>query len=230
MTTDPGADDRPPGPATPSSLLQRIGEGAPGAYARLVNLYAPVVARWCRRAGLPAADVDDVLQEVFRAVVRTVADFRRDRASGSFHAWLFTITRNKIRDLQRRQGREPAAVGGSDFQRRLEQESAVEDDASTGSGDATDPQSLLRRCLDLVRVEFEEKTWQAFWRAVIDEQETSEIARDLGMSANAVRLAKSRVLRRLRLELRDLIEMSDDRTGDGAESRDMRPRSPDSGG
>ena len=65
---------------------------------------------------------------------------------------------------------------------------------------------MYRRALDLVRPEFTEKTWQAFWRSVIDGHDTADIASDLGMTANAARLAKLRVLRRLRQELDGLVE------------------------
>jgi RNA polymerase sigma-70 factor (ECF subfamily) len=60
--------------------------------------------------------------------------------------------------------------------------------------------------LQVVQAEFEDRTWQAFWKAVVDEQPTAGIAEDLGMTVNAVRLAKSRVLRRLRSELEGLVE------------------------
>ena len=54
------------------------------------------------------------------------------------------------------------------------------------------------------RAEFEERTWQAFWRVTVEGQDTAEVAAQLGISANGVRQAKSRVLRRLREELGEL--------------------------
>jgi RNA polymerase sigma-70 factor (ECF subfamily) len=203
--------DAPSGPSssespdsTSTTLLQKVQTGSPEAWSRLVLLYAPVVARWCRRAGLQPEDSDDVLQEVFRAVARKVADFRRDPAGGSFHAWLHTITHNKVRDHFRRWKGQPQAAGGSDVQALLEEVPAPNSGALSSVPDA-EPYSLLRRGLDLVQGEFEAKTWQAFWRAVVDDQDTAVIAADLGLSANAVRVAKSRVLRRLRQELGDLL-------------------------
>lgn len=64
--------------------------------------------------------------------------------------------------------------------------------------------------LDLIRPEFEDRTWQAFWRATVDGQESSAVAETLGMTAVAVRQAKSRILRRLREALHELDE-SDER-------------------
>jgi RNA polymerase sigma-70 factor (ECF subfamily) len=57
-----------------------------------------------------------------------------------------------------------------------------------------------------LRSEFEEHTWRAFWRVAVDGQPAPEVAAELGMKPNAVRTAKSRVLRRLREELGDLVD------------------------
>src|SRR5205085_2616687 len=131
---------------------------------RLLSLYAPVVCRWVRRAGITGPDQDDVSQDVFRAVARGVASFRRDQGSGSFAAWVATLTRHAVADHFRRRSGEPAAVGGSDFQQRLDQQPAPEEDSSSGGAGPSPRREVVRSALDLVRGEFESKTWQAFWR------------------------------------------------------------------
>jgi RNA polymerase sigma-70 factor (ECF subfamily) len=55
-----------------------------------------------------------------------------------------------------------------------------------------------------VRGEFEPRTWQAFWKTAVDGRPVKDVADELGMSPGAVRVAKSRVLHRLRDELGDL--------------------------
>ena len=65
---------------------------------------------------------------------------------------------------------------------------------------------FLRRMLDLVRVEFENRTWEAFWRIVVDGQSPAEVAAAMDLSLPAVYKAKSRVLRRLREQLQGLLE------------------------
>jgi RNA polymerase sigma-70 factor (ECF subfamily) len=62
---------------------------------------------------------------------------------------------------------------------------------------------LFSRALELIRAEFQERTWRAFWRVVVEGQSPQVIAQELNMSPGAVRVAKSRVLHRLRLELGD---------------------------
>jgi RNA polymerase sigma-70 factor (ECF subfamily) len=147
-------------------------------------------------------------QEVFRALVRTIARFRRDGPGDSFRAWLATVTRNKIRDHWRKRRSEPEAFGGTAAQERLAREPAerLEESVSAGGTEgAADLGSAGHRALDLIRAEFGEKTWLAFWRVSVDRKTPAEAAAELGMSTNAVYLAKSRVLRRLRTEFGDLL-------------------------
>ena len=63
---------------------------------------------------------------------------------------------------------------------------------------------FTHRVMKLIRAEFEDHTWRAFWRSAVEGHSTAEIAGDLGMSKGAVRQAKYRVLQRLREELEDL--------------------------
>jgi RNA polymerase sigma-70 factor (ECF subfamily) len=165
-----------------------------------------VVGRWCERAGLRYPDTGDVIQEVFRTVAQRVGDFRRDRGSGSFVAFLWTVTRSRIVDHHRRSGREPEAVGGSDFQERLHQEPAPEDSSSEATP-VEEQNVVIRRVLDLVRGQVAETTWEAFWRTVIDGQSPADVAAELGLSsAAAVYVACSRVKKRLRQQLEGLLD------------------------
>ena len=60
--------------------------------------------------------------------------------------------------------------------------------------------------MDRIKDEFQEKTWQAFWLTVIEGRSAAALAGELGVSAAAVRQSRSRVLRRLKRELGDLLE------------------------
>jgi RNA polymerase sigma-70 factor (ECF subfamily) len=190
-----------PEKSTSLTLLERIRGRDEEAWRRLLHLYAPLVNRWCGLKGLRGQDAEDVQQEVFRAVAASLEGFRRDRAGDTFRGWLRGITRNKVLDHYRRRGSQPEAQGGTDAHRQLEQvaEADIPDDPEEEVG------GLYRRALELVRSEFEERTWNAFWRAAVEGQSPSDIATDLGVTPAAVRKAKSRVLHRLRQEIGDLI-------------------------
>jgi RNA polymerase sigma-70 factor (ECF subfamily) len=186
--------------STCSTLLQRVQQQQPDAWRRLVELYGPLVYRWCRRSQLRPEDAADVVQEVFTAVSQHVAEFQRGPGQGGFRAWLATITRNKIYDFFRRQRNRATAHGGTDAYEQLAQvpDEAVVEEATQ----APDDDSLLsRRALDIVRAEFETRTWEAFCRVVLQGQVPADVAQDLGISVNAVYKSKSRILRRLRQEL-----------------------------
>jgi RNA polymerase sigma-70 factor (ECF subfamily) len=185
-------------------LLERLKADDAEAWDRLVVLYAPMVYRWCRRWDLRDQDIADILQDVFQAVATHIATFRKEHPGDTFRGWLRTITHSKVQDYFRRMGREPAGVGGTDAQIRLASlpAAAVVDDDD--SREETAERLLISRGLDLIRGEFAERTWKAFWATAVEGRETRDVALELGMSPGAVRVAKSRVLQRLRAELGDV--------------------------
>jgi RNA polymerase sigma-70 factor, ECF subfamily len=193
-----------PSTATSPTLLERIKAGDAAAWDRLVRLYAPLVYRWCHRWDLPEQEIADVFQDVFQAVSIHIASFRKDRPSDTFRGWLRTIAHNKVRDHYRKMGREPGGAGGTDAQIRLSMLPAAESPDEDDPGGEQADQELFRRALELIRTEFEERTWRAFWLTAVEDRAPKEVAAELSMSPGAVRVAKSRVLRRLREELGEL--------------------------
>lgn len=191
---------------TSLTLLQRLRANEPDAWTRLIGLYRPLVLFWCGRAGVRGPDAEDASQDVFQVAVRRLPDFRRDRPGDTFRGWLRGITRNVVSAQARRNDTGPAAVGGSTAQFRI-QEFA---DPATDAGDQDDPESevaaLMRRALDVVRAEFEPTTWRAFLATAVDGHPAPAVAADLGLTAAAVRQAKSRVLRRVKQELGESAE------------------------
>lgn len=187
-----------------SSLLRRVQSRDASAWWRLVKLYGPVVYAWARGAGLQAADATDVVQEVFAAVWQSIEQFRRDRPEDSFRGWLWTIARNKIRDRFRRLRHQPQAHGGTAAQEILARLPEQPPATSPGQSGLQAGSGLVHRALELVRAEFEESTWQAFWRTAVDGRSPAGVAEELGMTLHAVYKAKSRVLQRLRHELEGL--------------------------
>jgi RNA polymerase sigma-70 factor, ECF subfamily len=185
-----------------SSLLMRVRLSDQAAWERLVNVYSPLVYRWCKESGLQPADAADIGQQVFLAVARKVRDFRRDGDGGSFRGWLRAITRNRLCDYYRATMTREERPGGD----ALDQAADAPGDLDPAS-DQEEEALVYRRAVELMQVEFEERTWRAFWQMVVDGRRAGEVARDLDMSPNAVYLARSRVLRRLREEFADLMDL-----------------------
>jgi RNA polymerase sigma-70 factor (ECF subfamily) len=176
-------------------LLERVKVQDAEAWRRLVQIYGPLVYGWCRRWELQADDVADIFQEVFQAVAAQIGGFRKDRPGDTFRGWLWGVTRHKIADHFRRLGKQPVAAGGSDAQQRLlELPQPPDDDSAAGA-------SPVQRVLPLIQGEFEPRTWQMFWRTAVEGHAPRDVAAEMGVTPDAVRMAKSRVLRRLRQEL-----------------------------
>jgi RNA polymerase sigma-70 factor (ECF subfamily) len=188
------------------TLLERLRANDSDAWRVMVQLYTPLVCHWTARGGVRGADVEDVAQEVFHAAATHMEGFRRERPGDSFRGWLRGITRNKVLQHFRRQGRHPKASGGTDALVQLQE---VHDDATPSAPADEDPleelDGLRRRALELVRSQFEERTWQAFWLVVVEGRSPAEIAAEMGVTASAVRMAKSRVLHKLKEEFGELI-------------------------
>lgn len=191
--------------STSRSLLARAQANDAAAWDRLVDLYAPSVLRWCSGHGLAQHDAADVFQEVFHAAARHLVAFRKEGSQDTFRGWLRTITANKIHDHYRRRQRDAPGVGGSEQQAALVQAPAPpppDQDEAEAAADGVGSE-LLQRALDQVRGTLREKTWLAFRETVLAGRPAADVAAELGMTTGAVRVAKCRVLQRLREELAD---------------------------
>jgi len=200
--------------STSRSLLIRLRDDDDDAWTRMVDLYTPLVCYWCRRLNLPEQDLPDVLQEIFRAVAKNITRFRKDRPGDTFRGWLRTISRSKVMDSFRRQGREAQATGGTDAQMKfahLPDPQADEDaDEPDEDGPSTDEDSerhlLFQRALQIIQTDFHDRTWQAFWKVAVEGLPVADVADELSMKPGTVRVARCRVLARLRSEFGDLLQ------------------------
>jgi RNA polymerase sigma factor (sigma-70 family) len=191
---------------TSLSLLNRLRlQPDADAWTRLVDLYTPLIQGWLRRQCVPPADADDLTQEVMTVVVRELPHFEHNQQRGAFRNWLRTITVNRLRILWRSRQTRPLATGDSDFLKTLDE---LEDPKSDLSRlwDQQHDQHVAHRLMELVEPQFEAATWKAFRRVVLDGVKAALVAAELKMSVNAVLLAKSRVLSRLRQEMEGLTD------------------------
>src|SRR6516165_10633262 len=190
---------------TSVSLLECLA-GAPtdDDWRRLDDLYRPLLRAWMAREGVPASDIDDLVQDVLLVVYRKIGGFER-RGKGAFRAWLRTILANRVRDYFRGQKYLPTATGDSDFLRRLD-ELESPDSALSQLLDREHDEHVVASLLRTVQGDFAPVTWQAFLRHVQEGEPAGEVAEALGLSLNSVLLAKSRVLKRLRQEAAGFVD------------------------
>lgn len=191
---------------TSLSLLDRLGDGSdPDCWRQWVAVYSPLLRSWLRRYDvLQPADVEDIIQEALTAVARELPGYRHNQRPGSFRRWLRLILVHRLRNFWKTRRRNPAAVGGSDFQRQLDELSG---DASAESRqwDLQHDRHLMNRLLKQVEPRFAAHTWSAFRRHVLDGESPADVAAELDMPLHSVYAAKSRVLAALRQEAGGLI-------------------------
>jgi len=189
---------------TSVSLIDRLAaDPSEPDWRRLHDVYRPLLHRWAARAGVPGADADDLAQDVMVVVVAEVGGFVR-RGDGAFRAWLRGILANRLKAFFRTRDRRPVATGDGDFHAMLHE---LECPGSSLSvlWDREHDRHVAGQLMLRVQGDFAATTWRAFRLQVLDGQSALQVAEELGLSLNAVLLAKSRVLKRLREELRGLV-------------------------
>lgn len=190
---------------TSQSLLERLRQADPSAtdWQRLTDIYEPLVRAWLARTPGLANEIDDLAQEVLIVLLKELPRFDRQR-DGSFRAWLRQVTVNHIRTWRRARQRLPV-VGLDPVDGYL---ARLEDSTSDPARewDREHDQFVFDRLLTAVRPDFEPKTWEAFRLTAIEGQSVAAVAAKTGLSDNAVMLAKSRILKRLRDEAAGLLD------------------------
>ncbi len=186
---------------TSLTLLERLRQPTDQvAWDRLVQLYSPFLYHCALRMGLSDADAADAVQDVFVLLINKLPTFQYAH-TGSFRGWLRTVTVNKIHERHRK--RQEIAIGGSDPQFKQAIDPADPDEL----WNIEYQQYVSRRALELIQAEFEPTTWKACWLTVVEGRPTSEVTAELGITLNALYVARSRVLRRLREELAGLLDL-----------------------
>jgi RNA polymerase sigma factor (sigma-70 family) len=185
-------------PSTRASLLLRLRDPQDHeAWVEFVTLYEPVTYRLLRRNGLQDADALDVMQELFLAVSRSIDRWDPAKETGSFRGWLRRVARNLVINWLKHRDRRVVATGGSGLQALLEMHAAA-DGPESAAFDRELRRALFHRAAEQVRREVHSASWQAFWETSVVGTSSADAAIKLGMTVGALRVAKCRVLARLR--------------------------------
>lgn len=188
---------------TSLSLLDRLRDDATreAAWGEFLSRYGRLLYRWCRQWGLQQSDAEDVAQDTLLALVRQIKDFRYD-AGGSFRAWMKTIAYRCWLRIVESRIRRGTAAGGSAALEALASVAAREDLARSFEAQAR--QELYEQALDRVRRRVEPTTWEAFRLCALEDLPGTEVGQRLGMRVGTVYMARCRVQKLLREEIRIL--------------------------
>jgi RNA polymerase sigma-70 factor, ECF subfamily len=173
-----------------AEVIRRILTGETSSFRILVERYEKPLFCFLRNLLPNAADCEDLAQEVFLAAYCNLGSYRPEAAR--FSTWLFTIARNKCRNLL--QKRRPVVLD------------ELPERTDLRSPDAALEQDEFSRQLDsaLAALPFEQKT--AFTLAEIQELSLEEVARIEGVGVGTVKSRLSRSKEKLRAQLQPKAE------------------------
>jgi RNA polymerase sigma-70 factor, ECF subfamily len=194
-------DDHQSALHTRPSLLVRLRDAADAqAWSAFVEIYAPLIYGFTRRRGLQDADAADVTQEAMAEVARTIRAFEYRPERGRFRDWLLLITRRRLIRFFDRRARRAEDVHQAELLAR------AEDPTPDPEWSEAFNARVLQAALQRIQPHFEPTTWRAFERVWIENRSAAETAAELSIQVQLVYKAKSRVLKRLEEEVRDIVE------------------------
>lgn len=194
-----------PLPDTRASLLLRLRDPHDqSAWETFLQIYQPLIFRLARRKGIQDADAREVTQDVLMAVAAAVSRWELDPAKGSFRAWIATVTRNVTVNCLVRQARHPRGSGDSDLMRWLNERPDPNSEESC-LYDREEERQMFLWAAERIRSEFQEATWQAFWQTAVEGRDVASVAKELNVNIGKIYVSRSRVMKRLRECVQQLI-------------------------
>ncbi len=191
---------------TSISLLKRIAdEGQDDDWQELINIYRPFMYQRISTYPLLLDQAEDIVQEILMVLVRELPTFQR-RRDGSFRTFLRGIVLNQLRYAMRRVQKAPLVAGQFDKLTEHIDQLADPNSQLTAEFDQQHDKAVFIHAAEIVRGEVKPSTWQAFQKHAINGEQATAVADELGVSVNVVLLAKSRLTRRIREEIRGLVD------------------------
>jgi RNA polymerase sigma factor (sigma-70 family) len=181
---------------TTTQVLEDLkARGDSPVWERFHDYFHGMVVRFARHAGLSAADAEDAAQETMLAFVKAFREGKYDRDKGRLRDWLFGVAKRVTLNMRSRLPKEQlmADKTGTSFW-----DMVTDDDGAERAWQEEWQKMVLVRCLEQARREMDADVFRAFELYAMQEEPVDKVAEQLKMSRNAVYIAKSRVLARLR--------------------------------
>ena len=178
------------------------------AWNKFRDHFYPMIFNFARSLGLSAADAEDAAQETMLAFLKALRDGKYDKERGQLSHWLFGVAKKVILNFRKRLPREhfvADATTGTSFWDMVQDDNAVRH-----TWDNEWRRMVLEKCLRQARRQLDQKVFKAFELYALFQKPVTEVAQTLGMSRNAVYIAKSRVLSKLRQLQQDFEESGKD--------------------
>lgn len=200
MPREPGDDW-----ITTSTVLARLGDfDDRAAWQRFSERFHRPIQSFARRQGLDELEAEDAAQETLMAFAEAYRRGEYDRTKGRLSSWLFGIAWRRVDHARRRRdGRAALGAGGGDSSAWL---ALAAPESVSPEWEELWERSMLEQCLRQVRKEFEPASYRVFEMLVLEQRSIEDGERELGLTRNAISIAKHRVSKRLR----ELLEQCDE--------------------
>lgn len=186
---------------TRTSLLLRVRDtNDQQSWAEFCGVYEPFLRNVARKFGVADRDADDLVSEILMTCLKVLPTFQYDRDKGTFRGWLKTITRNRLNDWWRRQGKEPAK---SSLEPGMEPATR---DELWEQWDRDYRARILAAAMEEVQSQSEPTTWRCFELHILQQQKAREVAETLKLQPNAVYVNAHRIKERVRKRVADFDE------------------------
>ena len=186
-------------PETRASLILRLPDAADvAAWDELVAIYGPLVYRLALGKGMQPFDADDLVQEVFSAIAKSVHSWLDRPNRGKFRAWLLTIARNAAINFLTRRPNRPIGVGGDDAAQMLAEVASLDSDMASHF-DLEYRREVYRWAAEQVIESVAESTWLAFWLTHVKGLSVAAAAEQLSVGEGSIYVSRSRVMNRMQL-------------------------------
>jgi len=190
---------------TRQSLLSRLKNwDDQESWREFFDTYGELIYGLARKAGLSDAESQDVVQETLISVAQRMPGFRYDPALGSFKGWLRQVTGRRIVDQWRKRLPEDRPGQGGDAGSTLENLPDTTASAFESLWEEEWQKHMLQAALRRVRRKVHPKQFQMFDLYVTQQCPMKSVTDILGVTAAQVYMAKMRVSRLLRAEIRVL--------------------------
>ena len=190
-------------PDTRHSLIARLKDPQNhSAWTEFVCVYEPFLLRLVKKQGTPDQHAADVTQQLLLTIAKSVDRWRPDGKVASFRRWLGCVARNVVIKFMTRERKQIAGRGGSEFLVQLE---GITDDSIAAEQIRQYQHELILWAAELVRVEFRENSWRAFWETEIEGRSVADVSLELGVSTGSVYMSRSRVFARIRNRIEEVL-------------------------
>lgn len=188
---------------TTTQVLEDLkGSNEAFAWNRFRDHFYPIILKFAKKLGLPQSYAEDAAQETMLTFLKAFRAGRYNKEKGRLSSWVFGVTRRVIFNFRKRLPREHIIsddTAGTPFWNMIEDEKAIKH-----TWESEWQKHVLEKCLLKAYSEFNGKVFEAFKLYALELKPVEEVCQALDMSSNAVYIAKSRVLSRLRQLQQDI--------------------------